>query len=75
MEFLELLALAECNGNNTRGFSGELLGNEVGFDFLLTGWGLNPGWGKRFSLLQNAQSGSVTHPASYSMGTGVLSQG
>lgn len=32
-----------------------------------------PADGKEFSPLQNVQSGSEDHPASYSMGTGVLS--
>jgi hypothetical protein len=32
-------------------------------------WGSNPGRGKRFSLLQNAETGSGVYPASYSMGT------
>lgn len=38
--------------------------------------GMNPGKGKTFSLLQDMQTGSGAHPASYSMGiTRVLSQG
>jgi len=37
---------------------------------------MNPGRGKTFSLLQDMQTGSGAHPASYSMGTTrVLSQG
>jgi hypothetical protein len=65
MEFVEVLELAECNVNNARGFTGEFHGNEMGLDFLLMGWGLNPGKGKKFSLFQNAQSGSGAHPAFY----------
>jgi len=37
---------------------------------------MNPGRGKTFSLLQDMQTGSGAHPASYSMGTKkVLSHG
>jgi len=36
---------------------------------------LDPGWGKRFSLLQTLPHRLGAHPASYSMGTGVLSRG
>jgi hypothetical protein len=34
---------------------------------------LNPVRGKGFSLLQNVQTGTGAHPASYSVGTRVLS--
>jgi hypothetical protein len=37
--------------------------------------GLNHNRSKRFSLLQDVQTGSGAHPASYGMGTGVLSLG
>jgi hypothetical protein len=40
-----------------------------------TAWtilGLNPGRGKDFPLLQYVKTGSVTHPSSYSVGTGVF---
>jgi len=42
------------------------------------GWavrGSNPGRGNFFLLLQNVQAGSGTHPAPYSMGTGILWKG
>ena len=32
-------------------------------------WGLNPGKGKKFSLLQNAQTGSGAQPSYYTEGT------
>jgi len=34
-----------------------------------------PVWAKDFSLLHTLQTGSGAHPTSYSMGTGILSQG
>jgi hypothetical protein len=37
--------------------------------------GLNHNRGKRFSLLQDVQTGSGAHPASYGMGNGFLSWG
>jgi hypothetical protein len=43
-----------------------------------TGWtfqGSNPGGVRDFSLLQNVQTDSGTHPASNSIDTGVLSRG
>jgi hypothetical protein len=44
----------------------------------MTGWtvsGSNPGKDKRFfSLLQNVQTGSWAHPASYSLDKGIISQ-
>ena len=53
----------------------------VGFEVptdLAVDWmvrGLHPVRGRDFSLLQNIQTGSGTHPASYLMGTWYLSQG
>jgi hypothetical protein len=40
---------------------------------ILTRLHTNHNRGKRFSLLQDVQTGSGAHPASYGMGTGVLS--
>jgi hypothetical protein len=40
-----------------------------------TVWGLNPARGMDFSVLQNVQTSSGAHPASYSMGIRVLSHG
>jgi hypothetical protein len=37
--------------------------------------GSNPGKDKRFYLLQIIKAGSVAHPASSSMGTGILYRG